>query len=90
MELQLTYRLYSYVFASCIREYSNRICGKKVFSCLKTLQNSMASADTDVPLVPAGKGSTGVGSSTKKPKRFEIKKWNAVALWAWESISNLN
>lgn len=21
--------------------------------------------------------------STKKAKRFEIKKWNAVALWAW-------
>ncbi|KAF5772404.1 putative Zinc finger, RING/FYVE/PHD-type [Helianthus annuus] len=22
-------------------------------------------------------------SSSKKPKRLEIKKWNAVALWAW-------
>ncbi|XP_070034310.1 RING-box protein 1a-like [Nicotiana tomentosiformis] len=46
----------------------------------------MASPDTDVPMVLAGEGSTGVGSSTKKPKRFEIKKWNAVALWAWDIV----
>nr|XP_009761926.1 PREDICTED: RING-box protein 1a-like isoform X1 [Nicotiana sylvestris] len=46
----------------------------------------MASPDTDVPMVPTGEGSTGVGSSTKKPKRFEIKKWNAVALWAWDIV----
>lgn len=43
----------------------------------------MASPDTDVPMVPAGEGSTGAGTSTKKAKRFEIKKWNAVSLWAW-------
>ncbi|XP_024972182.1 uncharacterized protein LOC112511044 isoform X2 [Cynara cardunculus var. scolymus] len=43
--------------------------------------------DSDVTMVPAGEGSTLPGpsssSSSKKPKRFEIKKWNAVALWAW-------
>ena len=48
--------------------------------------------DSDVTMVPASDASTLPGpssssavasSSSKKPKRFEIKKWNAVALWAW-------
>lgn len=54
----------------------------------------MTSLDTDVNMVPAGEGSSGAGpsntsptplppQSSKKAKRFEIKKWNAVALWAW-------
>ncbi|KAA3468265.1 RING-box 1a-like protein [Gossypium australe] len=45
----------------------------------------MATLDSDVPMVPAGEasGSSAASSSTKKPKRFEIKKWSAVALWAW-------
>ncbi|XP_039142847.1 RING-box protein 1a-like isoform X1 [Dioscorea cayenensis subsp. rotundata] len=46
----------------------------------------MAAMDTDINMVPAGEGSSGAGPSSsvaKKPKRFEIKKWNAVALWAW-------
>ncbi|CAN6562736.1 unnamed protein product [Malus baccata var. baccata] len=43
----------------------------------------MATLDSDVLMVPVGEGSSSAGSSTKKPKRFEIKKWNAVALWAW-------
>ncbi|KAF3780057.1 RING-box protein 1a [Nymphaea thermarum] len=45
----------------------------------------MASLDTDINMLPAGEGSSGAGPSVnpKKPKRFEIKKWNAVALWAW-------
>lgn len=54
---------------------------------------NMASLDTDVNMVPAGEGSSGAGpsntnpaSSTKKSKRFEIKKWNAVSLWAWGII----
>ncbi|KAJ7963297.1 RING-box protein 1a-like [Quillaja saponaria] len=52
--------------------------------------------DTDVTMVPAGEGSSThpgpssssavASSSSKKPKRFEIKKWNAVALWAWISL----
>ncbi|XP_010533016.1 PREDICTED: RING-box protein 1b-like isoform X1 [Tarenaya hassleriana] len=25
-------------------------------------------------------------SSSKKPKRLEIKKWNALALWAWDIV----
>ena len=39
--------------------------------------------DTDVIMVPAGEGSSSAPAASKKPKRFEIKKWNAVALWAW-------
>ncbi|KAB5564010.1 hypothetical protein DKX38_004064 [Salix brachista] len=39
--------------------------------------------DTDVTMVPAGEASS---SSSRKPKRFEIKKWNAVALWAWDIV----
>ncbi|THU57207.1 hypothetical protein C4D60_Mb03t01060 [Musa balbisiana] len=46
----------------------------------------MASLDTDVNMVPAGEGSSAGPSSLKKPKRFEIKKWNAVALWAWDIV----
>ncbi|KAJ9538577.1 hypothetical protein OSB04_031310, partial [Centaurea solstitialis] len=55
----------------------------------------MASLDTDVTMVPAAEGSGGAGpssstastsSSTKKAKRFEIKKWNAVSLWAWDIV----
>ncbi|KAG6508507.1 hypothetical protein ZIOFF_033881 [Zingiber officinale] len=53
----------------------------------------MASLDTDVDMVQGGEGSivadvvspsSIASSSSKKPKRFEIKKWNAVALWAWD------
>ncbi|MQM23567.1 hypothetical protein Taro_056633 [Colocasia esculenta] len=53
----------------------------------------MASLDTDVNMVPAEEGSTDAAdsapplSSSRKPKRFEIKKWNAVALWAWGACS---
>lgn len=46
----------------------------------------MAGTDTDTLTVPSGEGlSAGASSSavTKRAKRFEIKKWNAVALWAW-------
>ncbi|XP_065042849.1 RING-box protein 1a isoform X1 [Musa acuminata AAA Group] len=53
----------------------------------------MASLDTDINMVPAGEGSSSAAgpsatasSSSKKPKRFEIKKWNAVALWAWDIV----
>lgn len=53
-------------------------------------QKNMASLDTDINMVPVGEGSSSAGpssSSSKKPKRFEIKKWNAVALWAWGTFS---
>ena len=51
----------------------------------------MATLDTDVNMVPAGEGSSGAGpsstpQSSKKSKKFEIKKWNAVSLWAWGII----
>jgi len=32
----------------------------------------------------ASKSSTTEGGDTKK--RFEVKKWNAVALWAWDIV----
>uniref|UniRef100_A0A7N0UXM9 RING-type domain-containing protein n=1 Tax=Kalanchoe fedtschenkoi TaxID=63787 RepID=A0A7N0UXM9_KALFE len=49
----------------------------------------MASLDSDVPMTPVGEGSSSAtpsSSSARKPKRFEIKKWNAVALWAWDIV----
>lgn len=48
----------------------------------------MATLDSDVPMVPVGEASSSAApsSSTKKPKRFEIKKWSAVALWAWGNL----
>ncbi|KAK9212989.1 hypothetical protein WN943_002374 [Citrus x changshan-huyou] len=48
----------------------------------------MATLDSDVPMVPVGEASSSAGpsSSSKKPKRFEIKKWSAVALWAWDIV----
>ncbi|XP_042422637.1 RING-box protein 1a-like [Zingiber officinale] len=62
---------------------------------IPTLLRSMASIDTDVDMVPVGEGSSvgvagsssaAASSSSKKPKRFEIKKWNAVSLWAWDIV----
>ncbi|CAB4421043.1 RING/U-box [Rhizophagus irregularis] len=34
---------------------------------------------------PAGSRSSGKAKDTGK-KRFEVKKWNAVALWAWDIV----
>ncbi|KAK2645210.1 hypothetical protein Ddye_020405 [Dipteronia dyeriana] len=48
----------------------------------------MTTLDSDVPMIPVGEASSSAGpsSSSKKPKRFEIKKWSAVALWAWDIV----
>jgi hypothetical protein len=46
----------------------------------------MASEDTEMVTGPSGEGTSAGASASagsKRPKRFEIKKWNAVALWAW-------
>ncbi|TXG61669.1 hypothetical protein EZV62_013032 [Acer yangbiense] len=45
----------------------------------------MSTLDSDVPMIPVGEASSSAGPSfsSKKPKRFEIKKWSTVALWAW-------
>ncbi|KAH1198163.1 GLABRA2 expression modulator [Glycine max] len=45
----------------------------------------MATLDSDVTVFPVGKASSSGGPSlsTKKLKRFKIKKWNVVSLWAW-------
>ena len=50
----------------------------------------MAGVDTEMATGPTGEGSSAGASSSavsKRPKRFEIKKWNAVALWAWGTFS---
>nr|VDD33108.1 unnamed protein product [Brassica oleracea] len=48
----------------------------------------MATLDSDVNMIPAGESSSSVvaSSSSKKAKRFEVKKWSAVALWAWDIV----
>lgn len=48
----------------------------------------MTSLSTDINMTPVGDvpGPSEPSSSSalvKRGKRFEIKKWNAVALWAW-------
>ncbi|CAI9267595.1 unnamed protein product [Lactuca saligna] len=75
------------IFSSGSKENQNshsQSTSRQVFGCDLWL-NSM---DSDVTMVPAGEGSSlpGPSSSSKKPKRFEIKKWNAVSLWAWDIV----
>ncbi|KHN24373.1 hypothetical protein glysoja_044643 [Glycine soja] len=43
----------------------------------------MATLDSDVIVFPAGEASSsgGPSSSTKKLKRFKIKKWNVILSW---------
>ncbi|KAF6146631.1 hypothetical protein GIB67_008917 [Kingdonia uniflora] len=44
-------------------------------------------ASMEIDSAPVGEGSSSAAtSSSKKPKRFEIKKWNAVSLWAWDIV----
>ena len=38
--------------------------------------------DQDTEMQPSGSG--------KEKKRFEVKKWNAVALWAWDIVVDDN
>uniref|UniRef100_A0A8R7QUA9 RING-box protein 1a n=1 Tax=Triticum urartu TaxID=4572 RepID=A0A8R7QUA9_TRIUA len=42
--------------------------------------------DVAVAVPPAAPSSSCGGAGCKKGKRFEIKKWNAVALWAWDIV----
>ncbi len=49
-------------------------------------EEEMASEDTEMVTGPSGEGTSAGASASagsNRPKRFEIKKWNAVALWAW-------
>lgn len=47
----------------------------------------MADADMEeVHAAPHGEGCSSGGGGNRKVKRFEIKKWNAVALWAWDIV----
>lgn len=41
-----------------------------------------AAASSSTAVAPAG----GAGPATGEKKRFEIKKYNAVALWAWDIV----
>ena len=50
----------------------------------------MTNLDSNLSMVPVGEGSSSAGPSfVKKSKRFEIKKWNAVALWDLGNQSKL-
>jgi len=52
-------------------------------------EEEMASEDTEMVTGPSGEGTSAGASASagsKRPKRFEIKKWNAVALWAWDIV----
>ncbi|OCF54130.1 hypothetical protein L486_08325 [Kwoniella mangroviensis CBS 10435] len=42
--------------------------------------------DVDTPTPATASGKVVKASDDKKP-RFEVKKWNAVALWAWGTTS---
>lgn len=72
---------YEYLGSKGNQNSHSQSTSRQVSGC-DLLLNSM---DSDVTMVPAGEGSSlpGPSSSSKKPKRFEIKKWNAVSLWAW-------
>ena len=41
----------------------------------------MNTDDTDIPT-----GSSTTDTSLGQRKRFEVKKWNAVTLWAWDIV----
>lgn len=47
--------------------------------------SSTAPATTNSPPKPLKAAATEGGASDDK-KRFEVKKWNAVALWAWDIV----
>ncbi|MCJ1345694.1 hypothetical protein MMC31_003903 [Peltigera leucophlebia] len=50
----------------------------------------MADAGSSAPakgkLVGPAKGKSPEGGGLDGKKRFEVKKWNAVALWAWDIV----
>ena len=54
----------------------------------------MAAMDSDVTMANVGESSSAAAAASssvaKKAKRFEIKKWNAVALWALVTQIPLN
>lgn len=49
-------------------------------------EKSEAESATAAPTTHSTKGSSGGGSGITTP-RFEIKKWNAVAMWSWDSCA---
>ncbi|KAJ1494463.1 hypothetical protein T484DRAFT_1765576 [Baffinella frigidus] len=40
----------------------------------------------DIAEAAGAAGGEVVASDAKDSKRFEVKKWNAVALWAWDIV----
>ncbi|KAI9351764.1 hypothetical protein DFJ73DRAFT_624935 [Zopfochytrium polystomum] len=47
---------------------------------------SAMEVDSGNPAAPALPVAKGKGKDTSDKKRFEVKKWNAVALWAWDIV----
>nr|POF20795.1 e3 ubiquitin-protein ligase rbx1 [Quercus suber] len=41
---------------------------------------------TDAGAAPKIKSKAGTSDAVDNKKRFEVKKWNAVALWAWDIV----
>ncbi|KAK4114098.1 RING/U-box [Canariomyces notabilis] len=46
----------------------------------------MTDAPTAAPVAKKKGGAAPDGEGKEAKKRFEIKKWNAVALWAWDIV----
>lgn len=44
------------------------------------------SGSSAAPKKAVGKAKSGGDSGSDGKKRFEVKKWNAVALWAWDIV----
>lgn len=42
--------------------------------------------EVDTPAESSGKAIQKSGTDGKNTPRFEVKKWNAVALWAWDIV----
>lgn len=80
-----------FVLRTELEETETESKSRRNLCLLKNTEREMATLDSDVPMVAAGESSCSHGpSSSKKPKRFEIKKWNAVSLWAWGLSLSLN
>jgi len=45
-----------------------------------------APAGAPGPVKKVGKAKAGAAEGADGKKRFEVKKWNAVALWAWDIV----
>ncbi|KAJ1519955.1 hypothetical protein ONE63_004189 [Megalurothrips usitatus] len=67
---------------SKILTFSNSGCCSSLNLQIESLQMASAAMDVDEEEVELPTSS----SSKGEKKRFEVKKWNAVALWAWDIV----